>query len=125
MNPQVMLSRRSTSQETASIMYLFGSFRSSERRALLAAAANQQGEFLEALADFLERWANADWLEEYNVERVGKWISKSCEPEMVAKIRQRIDGLTLANRPTGPCTDIRTRTYEAFLKSLEPTAKVH
>lgn len=106
-------------------MYLFGSFRSSERRALLAAAANQQGEFLEALADFLERWANADWLEEYNVERVGKWISKSCEPEMVAKIRQRIDGLTLANRPTGPCTDIRTRTYEAFLKSLEPTAKVH
>ncbi|MBB4065044.1 hypothetical protein [Gellertiella hungarica] len=35
-----------------------------------------RSETLSAIKDFVVRWEEADWLEAYSIERIGKWIAK-------------------------------------------------
>ena len=64
-----------TSPEGA--MYRIGSFRPSDRRALLELVRTDGGDdaFVEAIQMFLKKWAEADWIEAYNIERVAKWCA--------------------------------------------------
>lgn len=102
------------------LMFLFGTFRPSERVVLLAAAQTQPGEFLGALESFLEKWADADWIEEYNVERVGEWIASKCP------IQVRLSAMKMAqsemNKATA--TQIGLLTYQAFLTGMDIKSNV-
>ena len=108
------------SQNTPSVsaMYLFGSFRASERKKLLAVSKGNKPLFIDALEDFLNRWAKADWLEEYNVERVGTWIAKSCDKSIQDAAMQRISGRTSANSGAEESKSVHDRTYKAFKSGL-------
>jgi hypothetical protein len=101
-----------------SAMYLFGSFRSSERKKLLAVSKDNKPLFISALEDFLNRWATADWLEEYNVERVGSWIAKNCDQGIQDAAMQRVNGRTSANPSVKASESVHERTYKAFESGL-------
>jgi hypothetical protein len=95
------------------LVYFFGSFFPSQRKLLLEHANSSPQHFLSALQTFLSKWAGSDWLEEYNVERVGEWIAKNCEPttkaEAEALARQMLKGA-----PKG----IHDRTYQALIDGI-------
>lgn len=103
-------------------MYLFGSFRSSERKTLLAVSKENKALFINALEGFLSRWAAADWLEEYNVERVGTWIAKNCDESIQKAAMSQANGRALANA-MGPesANSVHERTYRAFKAGLTST----
>lgn len=105
----------SQNTSTVSEMYLFGSFRVSERKKLLATSKENKPLFISALEEFLDRWAKADWLEEYNVERVGAWIAKNCDEGIREAAMQRANGRALANTAGAEdSTSVHERTYKAF-----------
>lgn len=97
-------------------MFLFGSFRPSERKELLKQSKLDPQVFQGALREYLDVWARADWLEEYNVERVGRWVGKNCSSELVSKIKKMAEQSKVANGSADK--SINERTYEAFLEGL-------
>lgn len=101
-----------SSQEAISTMYLFGSFKSSERRKLLKVSQENESMFISGLEIFLDKWANADWIEEYNVERVGLWISKHCSDAVISKAKNLIN----IKKPSNDLDEstIINKTYVAF-----------
>jgi len=97
------------------LMYLFGSFRPSERATLLESAKTDAKAFNEALKVFLAKWAEASWLEEYNVERVGEWIAAKCPISVQREARliaERELDLAKADDTN------RVRTYRAFVDGM-------
>lgn len=56
-----------------------GAFRPSDRLALDGYLKDQttSSETLAAIKDFVLRWEEADWLEAYSIERIGKWIARN------------------------------------------------
>ncbi len=104
--------------------------RPSERRHLLQVQEVDPSEFLKALAEFLERWAEASWFEDYNVQRVGKWIRLQCSDYVVKCAREvalvNLNRFSGANDfgDVGPSQNldndvqIRHRTYSTFFSSL-------
>ncbi|MBZ9870165.1 hypothetical protein LB542_04715 [Mesorhizobium sp. BR1-1-9] len=99
------------------LMYLFGSFKPSERAILLDSANTNAKPFIEALDLFLTKWAAAPWVEEYNVERVGEWIAAKCPPSIRRSAKQVAErGL---DRAEGNEASIRTKTYRAFLDGMK------
>lgn len=101
--------------------------RPSERKALREYGDSCPDIFLSELSAFLEVWANSKWLEEYNVERVSKWIGKHCPPKL-AEAARKIALVKLAyreiandNGTSNGCetnVSIRSRTYQVFLSGL-------
>ena len=110
----------STAKASSSLMYLFGSFKPSERKILLDSAIHEKMRFISALDDFLDRWARADWLEEYNVERVGRWMAENCAPELVSSAKNAAKSKLAANAPiSGSVSSVYTSTYRAFISGVE------
>ena len=105
-------------------MYMFGSLRPSERKILRDAASADHGAFVLALQDFLAGWAKADWLEEYNVERVGKWIARECGREVLRAAEDLARRQLAQNANAGVSGSIYADTYLAFLRGIEK-AGVH
>jgi len=106
-----------TSHKTHSaeeLVYLFGSFLPSQRAILLAESRTNQAQFMSALQTFLGKWARADWLEEYNVERVGEWIAKHCSADVQAAIKATATKMAKI-APQG----IHGRTYQALLDGMK------
>ncbi|PWE31158.1 hypothetical protein DDZ14_14135 [Maritimibacter sp. 55A14] len=65
-----------TSKENPKVLtYRFHEFRPSDRKALKGVLAEDGGSdlFVEALRIYLRKWADSDWLTEYDIERVGQW----------------------------------------------------
>ncbi|ESZ01155.1 MULTISPECIES: hypothetical protein [unclassified Mesorhizobium] len=96
------------------LMYLFGSFKPSERETLLDSATRDAPAFVKALELFLQKWADASWLEEYNVERVGEWVSDKCPPS-VRKAARELALVKLCGAPS----ENHTNTYQVFLGGIE------
>ncbi|OHV63596.1 hypothetical protein LCM4576_29685 [Mesorhizobium sp. LCM 4576] len=96
------------------LMYLFGSFRPSERAELSAAAEATPELFLNALGAFLAKWAEATWIEEYNVERVGEWIAAKCS----TTIRNGALELARGELAKGGNEPIRVTTYRALIAGM-------
>jgi hypothetical protein len=97
------------------LSFAFGTFKPSDRRRLLeVSSAGDDGEllFVEALFVYLEGWATADWLEEYNVERIGNWIAANCSSTLTARVS------ATAERLRGGGTPIRQQTYGAVLNGI-------
>lgn len=102
------------------LMYLFGTFKPSERVTLLDAARGDMPAFIDALDDFLEIWADASWLEEYNVERVGEWIIAKCPADVRDRARE-LAQTKLRDSRAADEDSVFTRTYRAFLKGMTPS----
>lgn len=107
--------RPSVSKPSDRILPLLGSLRPSERRELLGIVQTDSELFMLAIEEFLGRWAVSTWLEEYNVERVGRWIRKNCPPELVKRSQNIADYKQAANSPS---ETIHDRTYRVFLDGL-------
>jgi hypothetical protein len=100
------------------LSFLFGSFKPSEREALLVAANTAPSQFVDALARFLAGWAKSDWLEEYNVERVGEWIGLRC-PSNVRQAAVSFAESQLASNNTDHAKSVYVATYQALIKGVE------
>lgn len=96
------------------LMYQIGSFKPSDRRAIRAAISSEGGGnlFVEALMEFLKRWEDADWLEDYNVERVAIWSSINIPVTLRAEITRRIQSM----KDSGGTVD--EGAYMCFLSML-------
>jgi hypothetical protein len=59
------------------ITYRFHEFRPSDRAALKQVLNGEHGQqvFVAALGIYLRKWAEADWLTEYDLERIAQWIA--------------------------------------------------
>ena len=57
------------------LTYRFHQFRPSDRAVLKTTALSEKGDqvFVAALELYLQKWADADWLTEYDLERIGQW----------------------------------------------------
>lgn len=66
------------------------SFRPSDRAALdgLLASATEREDTLGAIRFFIEEWENADWLEAYSLQRIGRWIGKTQAQSVIDILRQ-------------------------------------
>lgn len=97
------------------LMYAFGSFRPSERGLLSGLFAQDGGEdlVLDAFRKYMEVWAEADWLEEYNVQKIAIWMSVNAPETLVSKVR------TLAQQNVLSNASNRKLTYSVFLNELE------
>lgn len=67
-----------------------GAFRPSDRSALDRYLKDERtrSEALSAIKDFVIRWEEANWLEAYSIERIGKWIAKSQVSETSEELRR-------------------------------------
>ena len=61
-----------------SLSWKLGKLMPSDRRFLEKALGNpvDKTEVIKAVETFIVRWEEADWLEAYSIERVGRWIAK-------------------------------------------------
>ncbi|WP_370301649.1 hypothetical protein [Pseudooceanicola sp.] len=67
-----------TDQENPRILtYRFHEFRPSDRKELrrVLAADGGRDAFVAALDIYLQKWAKADWLTEYDLERIAQWTA--------------------------------------------------
>lgn len=113
---------------TSSLLHLFSSMRPSERKALKVYCESRPDVFLGELDKYLELWANSKWLEEYNVERVSKWVGKNCPATLTESARSIAQAkmtrrMSANDNPSG-CEftshpSIYARTYQVFLTGLE------
>ena len=64
--------------EPRTLTYRFHEFRPSDRNALreVLGAAGGEGAFIDALKIYLQKWAAADWLTEYDLERIARWTAR-------------------------------------------------
>ena len=65
------------------------SFRPSDRRALLGAFHTDEDidEAYEAVILYVEGWENADWIEAYPIERIGKWLGENAPQNLITSLR--------------------------------------
>jgi hypothetical protein len=99
------------------LMYNFGSLRPSEREVLEMTAQDltRRPVFLAALNLFIDEWARANWLEEYNIERVGLWIANQLSRDILIAARQSVAS-RMAN------SGLPVAAYECFLSAVDLSA---
>lgn len=112
-----MSAREPNMRNIDELVYMLGSLLPSQRAVLLDQAKNDPGQFKAGLDSFLSKWARADWLEEYNVERVGEWIAKHC-PEAVKRDAESLAKAIVGDAVPSPTNSIKIRTYRAILNGM-------
>lgn len=65
-----------------------GAFKPSDRDELRRAFQTEagRGAALQAIELFVTRWEAADWVEEYALERIGRWLSREAPPPLRADL---------------------------------------
>lgn len=108
---------KSEGDDTPNVLtYKFHDFRPSDRIALKDVARAEGGEdvFLAALEIYLRKWANAEWLNEYKIERIAVWagahLPKSLLGKMHAKFSRERDGAQTENAK---------KTYSVMANAVE------
>ena len=68
-----------TTSSQEALSWRLGSFRPSDREALLSAIndPSRRRSAMSAIQSYVIQWDESDWLEEYSIERIGKWVAKS------------------------------------------------
>lgn len=72
------------------LSWRLGSFRPSDRehfKKLVRSVEGQQA-FLDAVKIYIREWDQADWIEEYSVKRIGKWLENNAPANMLTAIHQ-------------------------------------
>lgn len=86
----------SENQTPKILTFRFHEFRPSDRRALEEVLKGEEGRaaYVDALRIYLQGWAGADWLTEYDIERIGKWtatyfpeVSRAVEDMATSELR--------------------------------------
>lgn len=83
-------------RQPKTLTYRFHEFRPSDREALRAILVTEGGEalFLAALQIYLRKWADADWLTEYDLERIGQWTARHF-PQVAFSVQEMADSEVL------------------------------
>jgi len=105
-------------QRFQGMMYLFASIRPSERTVLQEIARDQEELFLQALELYLHGWTEGDWVEEYAIARLAKWIARDCTPSVTEKLHDLAQDKLGANSHGSLPTNY-VKTYKAVLSGIE------
>lgn len=100
-----------------SVMNLFSSFRPSDRKVLAGLAEENPKVFVNAMELYLHRWSEGDWVEDYSIERIAKWIARSCSPSLVRHLEHHANERLGANSD-GLLSTVYVKTYKAMLEGL-------
>lgn len=102
------------------LTYRFHDFRPSDRVVLRDALHCTAGDsaFCDALFIYMDKWASADWLQEYDIERIAIWIANVAPTETVDKL------LAQAAKKSQIGTENARKTYEVFVSSINSERKV-
>lgn len=65
-----------------------GTFRPSDRAVLERSFQTPEGKELveAAVIAFVEQWDRSDWIEEYSIERIGKWLALKAPADVAANL---------------------------------------
>jgi hypothetical protein len=82
------LAKKTRSSE--SLSWKLGKLTPSDRRALQLALndTTQRQDVIDAVEFFVIGWENADWLENYSIVRVGRWIAKQGDDNLTRHFAQ-------------------------------------
>lgn len=77
-------------RSSEALSWKLGKLTPSDRRALVSALKNpaERPAVIEAVESFVEVWENADWLEEYSIVRVGRWIARQGDHDLTRHFSQ-------------------------------------
>lgn len=95
------------------LTYRFHEFRPSDRKVLKQVLHEDGGKnlFIQALKIYLDKWSTADWLTEYDLERIAKWTAIHF-PEVSAEVEDMA-----AKASKAAVTDQAKRTYDVMVKA--------
>lgn len=104
------------------VTYRFHEFRPSDRAALknLLTSANGSQIFVAAVALYLRKWAEADWLTEYDLERIAEWTARHFPG--VARDVERMANRELASARNEQAKKTYAVMAEAIMKQLSSAA---
>lgn len=96
------------------LTYRFHQFRPSDRQDLkkVLLSSNGQAAFVAALELYLQKWADADWLTEYDLERIAEWTSIHA-PTTARAVEKRV-----REALSGAQGEQAKRTYSVMLSAL-------
>jgi hypothetical protein len=85
---------RSLTPEGELLFRRIGSFRPSDRFALQRALESESDRrvAIAAVEAFVQQWDRSDWIEEYSIERIGKWLASSAPASAVDEIAKWASG---------------------------------
>lgn len=98
------------------LTYKFHDFRPSDRAVLKHVVSTDGGEaiFIAALEIYLKKWAVAEWLTEYEIERIAVWAGAHMPPSVLDKMRQ------MASRAKSSAqTENAKQTYSVMLEAVQ------
>ena len=80
----------SLSPEGETLFRRLGTFRPSDRQAFVQVFQTSSGRqnAHDALVAFVLHWEKSDWLEEYSIERIGKWFGRHAPRDLVDELRK-------------------------------------
>lgn len=118
MNVQIRMPTQANQTPAASValVALFAGMRPADREKLAESAQANPQTFITGLETYLNIWAQNDWVDDYKVERTGRWVAKLCPPDMLPSIRKMIEGKAPANQTDA--MSVPSQTYAAFLAGL-------
>lgn len=90
--------------DAAGIAHRLALFRPSDRAAIEQRLIDPEtrDDVFVSVEDFLKGWDGSDWLDEGNIERIGKWFGRQPDREIVAKAQRIADAVqTPARRAFG------------------------
>ncbi|MGV3489836.1 MAG: hypothetical protein ACO1OG_00805 [Devosia sp.] len=72
------------------LSWRLGTFRPSDRDEFQRAFQTIEGRkaAYDAVVIYVTKWEEADWVEEYSLERIGRWLSKSAPTAFVSDVAQ-------------------------------------
>lgn len=103
------------------LTYRFHEFRPSDRQALKKVLQEKDGrdKYVSALRIYLQKWADSDWLTEYDLERIGQWTVTHC-PDVAGAVR-----LMARSELASAQNEQAKKTYSVMEKSVAaPVAAV-
>lgn len=97
------------------LTFKFHNFRPSDRDLVRSAALGNGGPqlFVAALRIYLGKWAVADWLSDYELERIAIWTALHLPRDVVDAAR-----VLVASELDSSQTEQAQRTYSTFLEAL-------
>lgn len=95
---------------------MFASMRPSERTILQKLYTHDPDTFFASLDAWLKVWSQNDWVEEYKIQRTGKWMAKLFGADNAKKIARHVDALVPANAAPASIADKAFRAFKAGIE---------
>lgn len=114
-----MIDMVETTVTSSNITQLIASFRPSQRKMLLDFCNQNADAFVVALENYLSEWATGDWVEEYNIERLSKWIARHCPDAVTNKLIDHANERLVSLEKS---REVYRKTYAAVIDGVNKAA---